>query len=1238
MDIERSPAAKDARTVLSTFDDMRAQTPPHIPTVLLDPKRVVLNEKEALGAAGDLEMIEKLFPKCYGKPRVEFAVADEAQGANAAETQPLRVGCVLSGGQAPGGHNVIAGLFDCIRNIHPDSALIGFLDGPHGIYSGIYIEVDEQRMNMYRNTGGFDMLGSGRHKIEKPEHFEASMKVCTDLDLDGLVVIGGDDSNTNACLLGEYFLQHGCKTVVVGAPKTIDGDLRNQFIPISFGFHTACRVYSEQVSNVMTDALSSQKYWHMIRLMGRAASNIALEVALQTGPNVCLISEEVAEREQSLSGISKAIATTICQRAQAGKDYGIVLLPEGLIEFIPEFKLLIEEINDIMAKGGVHPTEEAVMHALSFNNKAVFSYLPSDIKLQLLLDRDPHGNVQVAKIETERLLAQTVAQELELLREHGQYDGTFRPQFHSFGYEGRCAAPTPFDASYCYALGSTAAMLMYKRQCGLMAAVTDLLRAPEDWVCGGVPITMLMNMELRHGKDKPVIKKALVELDGKPFETFAELREKWALNDVYRCVGPTQFARDLDSFNIPYTTRLEFAESESAFPALPASSGKFETYLVHGRGKPILLFEDGPTKNTVMQQRTAHEMELPACLGTVGQGVSAYVGEPVQNSSARDETLSKATLPLTSETRELITLSVPELANAVFRAGKPVEGVAAAPGPCKIGVAFCGRQSPGGHNILCGLMKAVEARADGSQLLGFVGGTGGIMHRSFIQLTSQYLDKFLNMGGYQALGRTVDRLRGDAALNAVEACRELDLDGLVLVGGSRTATDAAFLAEGMEKAEVKTVVVHVPCGADGRMSNQFVPCSVGFDTMSRVTASLVGNLAVDGASARKYYYFVRVIGGEASHIAVEVALKTQPNAILVAEEVAARRLSLGDIIRQLADMVAERADAKRNFGLVVVPEGLLPAIPEVGVLIGELNELFAKQGNPPSIPASEAMKCLTSWSGALLQALPTFAQEQLLLQRQSDGNIQLQQVETEKLLATLVGEELSRRKSADAFSGKYSFVTTSIGYQARSSVPSNFDCALGISHGVAAATLVFNRLNGYMTSLSNLAAKPNQWLADAIPLVALLSVVPASKELAVVPAKLGMDSPEMKVLREWREAWVRQDAFLNPGPLQVQDVGIERPTRIAEGKRDYLLDLSLVRDALSRVHKALRPGVDQGVLQISSRSLMNLVEIIDTLEDREVGDVGEEVVAHFEDASQPRKRVRKTMTSFEALLRGEKSV
>jgi pyrophosphate--fructose-6-phosphate 1-phosphotransferase len=437
-------------------------------TLAAPPASLRLSLKEALGAVDDHEHIQQRFPATYGRPRVLLEVDPSASvdGGEGSKAKAMRVGVILSGGQAPGGHNVISGIYDFIKKVSPESQMVGFLNGPQGLYNAEYCFVDDEMMDSFRNSGGFDMIGSGRHKIEKPEHFKASMETCIALQLDGVVIIGGDDSNTNGAVLAEYFEANQCATKVCGAPKTIDGDLKvDPYIPISFGFDTACRTYSELIGNVCQDTLSSQKYYHFVRLMGRAASNIALECALQTRPNVCLISEEVEAKQSTLIQITKEVVDVILQRSEnSKKNYGVVLLPEGLIEFLPEFNNLISDINEVLAAGTV-ATEEAVMKVLAPANQEVFSYLPDNIKQQLLLDRDPHGNVQVAKIETEKLLAQTVATELAKLAKEGKYTGQFSPQFHSYGYEGRSCIPSAFDATYCYALGQNVAALLAQGEC-----------------------------------------------------------------------------------------------------------------------------------------------------------------------------------------------------------------------------------------------------------------------------------------------------------------------------------------------------------------------------------------------------------------------------------------------------------------------------------------------------------------------------------------------------------------------------------------------------------------------------------------------------------------------------------------------------------------------------------------------------------------------------------------------------
>ena len=501
---------------------------------------VKVKEGEPTQSVGNQEEIKALFPNTYGMPLVEFVPGEEAV------SKKMNVGVILSGGQAPGGHNVITGLFDAIKKLNPENRLYGFILGPGGLVDHNYMEITAEIADEYRNTGGFDMIGSGRTKLEKEDQFEKGLEIIRKLDIQAIVIIGGDDSNTNACVLAEYYAAKNYGVQVIGCPKTIDGDLKNDQIETSFGFDTACKTYSELIGNIERDCNSARKYWHFIKVMGRSASHIALECALQTQPNICLISEEVEAKEMSLDAVVEYIANAVAERAAKGDNFGTVIIPEGLIEFIPAIKKLIAQLNDVLALpeaqalSGNEQIDFAKSH-LTEENLAVFNSLPTSVARQLALDRDPHGNVQVSLIETEKLLSEMVAKKLGQMKNDGKYQGKFSPQHHFFGYEGRCAAPSNFDADYCYALGTSAAQLIANGKTGYMAIVKNTTAPTDEWKAGGVPITMMMNMERRHGEMKPVIRKALVELDGKPFKTFAAQREKWAKETCYIYPGPIQY-------------------------------------------------------------------------------------------------------------------------------------------------------------------------------------------------------------------------------------------------------------------------------------------------------------------------------------------------------------------------------------------------------------------------------------------------------------------------------------------------------------------------------------------------------------------------------------------------------------------------------------------------------------------------------------------------------------------------
>ena len=516
----------------------RAAYQPKLPKGLQGAVKV--QEGEPTQSVGDQEEIKKLFPNTYGMPLVEFVPGDEAM------SQKINVGVILSGGQAPGGHNVISGIFDAVKKLNPENKLYGFLMGPGGLVDHNYKELTAEIIDDYRNTGGFDMIGSGRTKLEKEDQFEKGLEIIRELGINAIVIIGGDDSNTNACVLAEYYAAKNYGVQVIGAPKTIDGDLKNDQIETSFGFDTATKTYSEVIGNIERDANSARKYWHFIKLMGRSASHIALECALQTQPNICLISEEIEQKDMTLNQIVEGIAQSVADRAAAGNNFGVVLIPEGLIEFIPSIGRLIDELNDLLAAHGeeyknleANEQKKYILAHLSAENAETFKTLPGDVARQLSLDRDPHGNVQVSLIETEKLISDMVADKLAEWKNEGKFVGKFAAIHHFFGYEGRCAAPSNFDADYCYALGVSAVQLIANGKTGYMAIVKNTTAPTDEWKAGGVPITMMMNMERRNGEMKPVIRKALVELDGAPFKKFAEKRDEWAKETCYP--GPIQY-------------------------------------------------------------------------------------------------------------------------------------------------------------------------------------------------------------------------------------------------------------------------------------------------------------------------------------------------------------------------------------------------------------------------------------------------------------------------------------------------------------------------------------------------------------------------------------------------------------------------------------------------------------------------------------------------------------------------
>ena len=531
---------------LSPLQIARYQYQPKLPGMLRNGiSEICVKNGGPTESVADQEKIAALFPNTYGKNEITFQ-----KGQNTSEAKKLTVGVILSGGQAPGGHNVVSGLYDSLKAINPENVLIGFKGGPSGLLDNDFIVFEDDYINAYRNTGGFDIIGSGRTKLETQEQFAIVVENCKKHGVNALVIIGGDDSNTNAAVLAEYCAAHNTGIQVIGCPKTIDGDLKNEDIECSFGFDTATKTYSEIIGNIERDANSAKKYWHFVKVMGRSASHVALECALETQPNICLIGEEVAAKKMSLAQVADQIADSVAARAAKGWNFGVAIIPEGIVEFVPEFSVLIAEINELLAGAKADAFNALpswadkyafIKNGLTEASFAVFDILPENIQQQLFLERDPHGNVQVSLIESEKLFSALVKDNLAARKAAGTYNGKFSALHHFLGYEGRCAFPSNFDADYCYSLGYNAAMLIQYGYTGYLSKVSNLSKPAEEWVAGGMPITKMMNIERRHGADKPVIRKALVELDGAPFKFFAEHRGEWAVETAFTYPGAIQY-------------------------------------------------------------------------------------------------------------------------------------------------------------------------------------------------------------------------------------------------------------------------------------------------------------------------------------------------------------------------------------------------------------------------------------------------------------------------------------------------------------------------------------------------------------------------------------------------------------------------------------------------------------------------------------------------------------------------
>jgi len=929
-----------------------------------------------------------------------------------------------------------------VKRISSESQLIGFLNGPHGVMHGVYCEINDAMMNIYRNTGGFDMIASGRDKIEKEEQFVASENVVTALDLDGLIVIGGDDSNTNAALLAERFKSKGLKCKVIGCPKTIDGDLKNEYIPISFGFDTACKTFSEQIGNVMSDVLSTQNYFDFVRLMGRSAANIALECALMTRPNLCFIGEEVQANKASLAQVTDEVVTLVLERAAVGKNYGVILLPEGLIEFIPEFEELIKEINDLLAHGA---TVENCPDQLTTSSRAVFDLVPPAIQMQLMLDRDPHGNVQVAKIETEKLIAGAVAAELEKKAKQGLYNGLFKAEYHSFGYEGRCSIPSLFDANYCYALGYNAGALLSLGETGMMSSIRNLDAPISEWVCGGVPTTMMMNIERRHGEDKPVIMKALVDMNGRPFQLFSTNRQHWRLNDVYRIPGPIQFGGP-GSDEITYTLHYELTPEPGRY-LVNVSSPPAEA-----KGDYLFVPSGEDQMSTVQNQRRSYMPQVPACLASRDISKSVIVcGVEVSHESAVNTLLpNSAGGPILGA----FTVDVGSEAKVKLASTEP-------PSQLTVGVAFCGTPGSGVLSLLQGLHEYASGFGD-SSIVVFIGGVVGMKAGQAITITPEILALCSGQGGTAPFASSTERISPTDIPQVQATCEKYNLNSLVLVGASDAATDAAFLTEHFRTNLVPIKVLSVPSCSGMSLCNTFVEAPLGADTACKTISQLSGNLAIDGASARKYWYFMTVDGNGSSFSTLEAAIQSNPNMAILNEDYDGTGLQR--IVQDVADCVARRAAAGNNFGTLLIAKGLA--------------------------------------EGAEL--------------------------------AALVKAELSQRKKAGSFSGKFDPVCFDFGLQVRSGLPSCFDIDYGFTLGATCAVLLKHNVSGYMPIISGLKNPTEDWSVGAVPIVAMMKLVDGNLRVPISPIDAQCSS--LAFWNSIKSEAETKEVYMNPGPVQFHSV------------------------------------------------------------------------------------------------------
>ncbi|EPR62328.1 phosphofructokinase PFKII [Toxoplasma gondii ME49] len=1122
-------------------------------------KQDEVNNAPHVLSAQDQDILASLFPNTIN---TNFCLLAPASGDRQASSEPLRVGVVLSGGQAAGGHNVICGIFDYVKRVNPASTVFGFLGGPHGVFSHEYVELTEAIIDKYRNMGGFDMIRSGRHKIETDEQKQKSLEICEKLQLNGLVVIGGDDSNTNAAILAEYFKSKGSSTSVCGCPKTIDGDLKNRFVEISFGFDTACKTYCQQIGNLMRNAMTGGNTYHFVRLMGRSASLITLECALQTHPNYTFIGEEVMAKKQSLRQLVEALVDLVEARYAKGKQYGVVLLPEGLIEFIPEVGVLINEINHIVAAGDFEVSK------LTPESRSVFEELPESTRRQLLLDRDPHGNVQVAMIHTEKLLMQMTESELQ---KRG-FQGTFLAQSHYLGYEGRSGYPSDFDATYCYGLGNVAGALIQNKVTACMAVLKDMSSSsnPLDWKAAGIPLTKMMNLETRKGKaNVPVIKKFLVDIERPLFQAFAQVRDAMRLEDVYQIPGPMQL--NTPTPVLPYT-----------LVGAPSTASLLSSSSPQSLGHSRLEFE--PLLNPLLLQKET----------AVVAGAAAHPGAEACN--AHIQALFPA---LGAEAKDF------------FGGACKLQKAQKIKEKCAVGVVLVGPERPGYANVLCGLVQRVALL--GGTVKGFKGARG-LLTNDCVVIGEKEAAAQRNQPGFVLLGRTereeAELFTKEGMKQAAATLQAAGVAALVMIGG--TTLHAAVLSEllASQRQPIRVVCVE-PSGDLGRFPahgalqllkeltgkdivvgspdakamcpgisstfQQLAGCrGLGFDTETKVASEMIANLLTDSNSAAKYFYFCQVSGGLEAEC--EVGLQTHPNVVLSSQQFKTK--TLGEIVTFVADAVKARAALKKNFGVAVINENLFALNKELRDLAVEIHLHFLT--HPPQ-PASGVCLALTADEEAALMAALSPASRELFtslpvtFQHKLIRDIEVHQFPkailrfpAHELIAAMVAAVLKKEKDAGTFSGSFSPLCFEFSDSLRASYPSLYDCSLGSTLGhlsAMCATMHALPSHAVQVSVANPTSCPTVFEPLVLPLAAsaaqlhglcvssaAVSETPANGVFSVAEGdalfalseSASEDAVSQLVAQGMQSGWVEAEKYCNPGPLQF-----------AEPAKDYYYSRSL---------------------------------------------------------------------------------